>query len=175
MRDIFARKEINIGDGNIFYVQQYPPFEGLRVLGELQKVICPSLSGAVIGLKNDGFIGDGLAGGLMTLSENIDADKMEKLSKMLLNPQYVAVKIKGSKEVVALTEDVVNQIFTGRYFDMLYLMFKVAKENFLNFTQLTSVPTGLVTAVENLATNFAEKFQTSFNANISSTEPLTQE
>lgn len=25
----FSRKEISIGDGNIYYVQQYPPFEGL--------------------------------------------------------------------------------------------------------------------------------------------------
>lgn len=129
-RDIFARKEISIGDGNIYYVQQYPPFEGIKVLGELQKIILPALGGAAVGINQGGFLGDGLAGGLMNLSQNLDAENLERITKLLLNPQYVSVKVEGAKSAVRLDEMKLAEIFTGRYFDMLMLCYEVAKEIF---------------------------------------------
>ena len=174
MRDIYSRKEIILGKDK-FYVQQYPPLEGMKVLGELQGIISPAISGAAVGIKDSGILSDGLSGGLLMLAEKLDGEKLEYLSKLLLNPQYVAVKIEGKGQAVALDEDILAQIFTGRYIDMLFLMFKVAQVNFLDFTQLCSLPTGVVTAVENLKKVFAANLAENLNETVSFTEQSTQE
>ena len=79
----FDREKIKFGN-DTFYVQQFPPFEGMRVLGELQKIIVPVLSGAAVNtdLKGDmerTFV-EGVAGGLMTVSDCCpDKEKLEKI------------------------------------------------------------------------------------------------
>ena len=81
----FDREKIKFGN-DTFYVQQFPPFEGMRVLGELQKIIVPVLSGAAVNtdLKGDmerTFV-EGVAGGLMTVSDCCpDKEKLEKFLK----------------------------------------------------------------------------------------------
>ena len=174
MRDIFARKEIFFGN-DIFYVQQFPPFEGMKVLGELQKIICPALSGATIGFKDSGILAEVLGGGLMMLSEKLDGESMEKICKMLLNPQYVSVKIDGKGEAERLTEEKIAEIFTGRYFDMIILAVKIAKINFMDFTLLCGLPTGLVNAIENITQMFAANLAENLNATQSFTEQLKAE
>lgn len=174
-RDIFSRKKIEIGDGNIYYVQQYPPFEGMKVLGEMQKIILPALGGAATGFSLDGTLGTGVAGGLLNLSQNLDAEKLERLTKLLLNPEYVSVKVKGEKSAVRLDEDKIAEIFTGRYFDMLVLCYEVAKENFFDTTLLCSLPTGFVNALASIKSSLAENFQTNLNANSLSTEQSTED
>ena len=169
-RDIFARKEISICDGNIYYVQQYPPFEGMKVLGELQKIIFPAIGGAATGFNIDGTLGAGLAGSLLNLSQNLDAENLEKITKLLLNPQYVSVKVEGEKSAVRLDEMKIAEIFTGRYFDMLVLCYEVAKENFFDTTLLCALPTGLVNALASIKQTFQANFQTNLNAQSSSTE-----
>ncbi len=175
-RDIFARKKIIFGN-DVFYVQQYPPFEGIRVLGELQKVILPAIGGAAIGFSEHGF-GEGIAGSLLNISDNLDADKVETLSRMLLNPKYVAVDIGGTgdrNKFKQLDEDTIAEIFTGRYIDMIILMIKIAKENFADFTQLCGIPTGVARGIENVIAQFQESLTQSLNGNFSSTEQSTQE
>ena len=41
-----------------------------------------------------------------------------------------------------LTEDVIDEIFTGRTFDLFFLMAKVVQVNYLDFSMLSSLPIG---------------------------------
>ena len=174
MNDVGGRKKIVFGK-DIFFVMQYPPFYGMQVLGELQKIVLPALGGAAVGAKDGQNDVEGILGGLMMLSENITAEKLEKLSRMLLDEQYVSVKIGGKGAAIPLDENTLNALFTGRYFDMLVLMYEVAKVNFLDFQKLCGLPTGFAAAAEKIKQTFRGNFPQDLNENVSSTEPSKRE
>ena len=111
----------------------------------------------------------------MQFAATLDGDRLEKLSLMLLNPDYIAVKRSGKQEAERLTEDVMNELFEGRAFDVLVLMVQVAKANYADFTRLSSVPTGLQEALGEIVRAFREKFLMISDAAFSSTEPSNQE
>ena len=100
---------------------------------------------------------------------------VKKITKLLLNPQYVSVKVDGEKSAVRLDEIKIAEIFTGRYFDMLVLCYEVAKENFFDTTVLCSLPTGLVNALASIKSSLAANFQTNLNAQSLSTEQSSAE
>lgn len=161
-------KEVNLGN-SVFYIHQFPPFYAMHVLGELQKVIVPVLGGAVKGAKGtnlDANVDDlsvlvDVAGdAIASLPKHLNGDSLEKLSKMLLDPTYVAISIDGREKPIRLTEPVLDEVFIGRPIDMLVLMFKVVKVNFMDFQKLSSVPTGFQTAFGEITKKFTEKFQT---------------
>lgn len=176
MREIGDRTRVPLGD-DVFFIQKFPVFEGMRVLGELQKLLLPSIGGLAAGadLKSGKLEGEGLVAALMLLSENLNSDKMEKLSQTLLNEKYISVKVGGKGEAIPLDEETLNLIFTGRYFDVLVLMYYVAKVNYMDFSKLKGLPTGLVTAVEKIKRGFLESLQETSSEQSSSTEPLKAE
>ena len=64
----------------------------------------------------------------------------------ILDENYVAVEVtadNGTKTFTRLNEGLINEIFTGRTFDLLVLMIEVFKINFLDFSKLSSLPTGV--------------------------------
>lgn len=166
------RKPITMGK-DIFYVQQFPPFEGIRVFGELQKLILPTVGGVAMGTEQGEE--SGIMAGLMMLSENVDAEKTESIMRMLLNPLYVSVKIGGEGQAMPLDENTINRIFTGRYFDMLVLAYEIAKVNFLDFQKLCGLPTGLVAVIEGIKLKFRANLAENLNKNALSSAPLKAE
>ncbi|MFQ7191012.1 MAG: phage tail assembly chaperone [Megamonas funiformis] len=146
--------EVKIGD-DVFTVRQFPPFYAIRVLGELQKIITPALGGVLKGIsENNGDmdtenLGDMLqiiSNGLEKLAYTIDGDKLELALKLLLDEKYVAVKIEksnGKKDFIRLDEGAINEVFEGRIIDMIVLAIKIFKVNYLDFSQLSSVPIGV--------------------------------
>ena len=171
------RTEIKLG-ADTFFVQQFPPFEGLRVMGELQKIILPALGGAAVGTSNSNNFLEGLSGGLMLLAENLDGDKLEQLSKMLLRPDYIAVDVGSTgdrKNYRRLDESTIDTLFTGRYLDLVILMIKVAEVNFLDFRKLCGIPAGFAQGIDEIKSIFRANFAESLREKQLSTAQSTEE
>lgn len=150
-------KQIEQGE-YVFSVRQFAPFHAIKVLGELQKIIVPALGGLVGGAaKNpdadtNSFtsIAPVLSDALEKLAYTLDGDKLEKAVKMLLDAEYVAVKAKDGKDFVRLDEGAINEVFQGRVIDMIALAVEVFKVNYLDFSKLYSVPTGIRAALSEM-------------------------
>lgn len=156
-----------------FNIRQYPPFYALKVLGELQKVIAPILDGAISGVSKPdvkdtsrsdlAVIATVASGGLIKLSQHINGDDFEHISKLLLDPEYVYVKGKDYKSMEKLTEDVANEVFSGRPIDMIVLMMKVVAVNFMDFGKLCSIPSGVREVWDDLTSTSLEKLMSNSN------------
>ena len=135
----------------------------MKVLGELQKVLAPALGGAVGGMKpetldqdtnNVIFIGNTVADALNGLAHSLDGDTLEQASAMLLDPNFVSVAPLHTKDFQQLDESAVNEVFSGRIFDMIVLMVQVFKVNYMDFSKLSSVPTGVLETLRGLKQSF---------------------
>ena len=144
--DRFNRKSFQLGE-DVFFIQLIPPKESLKAWTEVQKVLLPALSGAMEGMniqsadETEHWV-NVVASAFQTLPYTLDSDKVEKLYSYLLNPEYIAVQRKEDKTPIRLTEDVIDEIFTGRTFDLFFLMAKVVQVNYLDFSMLSSLPIG---------------------------------
>ena len=152
--DRFNRKSFQLGE-DTFFIQLIPPKESIKAWTEVQKILLPALGGAMEGMnisvedENEKWV-NMVASACQTLPYTLDAEKVEKLYSYLLNPEYVAVQRKEDKTPIRLTEDIVDEIFTGRTFDLFFLMAKVVQVNYLDFSRLFSLPIGLRTNAEEI-------------------------
>ena len=165
--DRFNRKSFQLGE-DTFFVQLIPPKESIKAWTEVQKVLLPALSGAMEGMnisakyEKEKWV-NVVASAFQTLPYTLDADKVEKLYSYLLNPEYVAVQRKEDKTPIRLTEDLVDEIFTGRTFDLFFLMAKVVQINYLDFSKLCGLPIGFRQAVEQLKEKITESLANDSN------------
>ena len=145
--DRFNRKSFQLGE-DTFFVQLIPPKESMKAWTEIQKIILPAISGAMEGMsletetEQDKWFNSFIAA-CQTLPYTLDAENTEKLYSYLLNPEYVAVQRKEDKTPIRLTEDIVDEIFTGRTFDLFFLMAKVIQINYMDFSRLSALPIGI--------------------------------
>lgn len=165
--DRFNRKSFQLGE-DTFFVQLIPPKESIKAWTEVQKVLLPALSGAMEGMnisaedEKEKWV-NVVASAFQTLPYTLDADKVEKLYFYLLNPEYVAVQRKEDKTPIRLTEDLVDEIFTGRTFDLFFLMAKIVQINYLDFSRLCGLPIGFRQAVEQLKEKITESLANDSN------------
>lgn len=158
--DRFNRKSFQLGE-DVFFIQLIPPKESIKAWTEVQKVLLPALSGAMEGMnisaenEKEKWV-NVVASAFQTLPYTLDADKVEKLYSYLLNPEYVAVQRKEDKTPIRLTEDLVDEIFTGRTFDLFILMAKVVQVNYLDFSKLCGVPIGFRQTAEEIQAKITE-------------------
>lgn len=160
-------KEVPMGD-DVFYIHRFNAFKAMRVLGDVQKVILPVIGGAMKGLGSaspdadttDMTVVAGAAQEIfMTLPERLDGERLESLARTLIMGENVAVSIGGNSRQSWLNESLVNQVFVGRSFDMLALMWHVFNHNYMDFSMLSSVPAGVQGALAELKRKFQEKLQ----------------
>ena len=128
---------------NTFYVRAFPPLQGLKLYGDLQKAITAALKG---GLTSDGEtenVKEALLGAqinigaiLAQLGESFNGEVLAQFSERLLDAEYVSVKIKGEEEAIMLTEDVMNELFTGKLVELLKLEKFIIEVNFGDFFAL---------------------------------------
>jgi len=153
-----------------FAIRQMPPFRAMKVLGELQKVVGPAIGGLTKGVKpnmldmetdNVEFISSLVSETLGAIAENVDGDKLEKVLAMVLDPAYVSVAKLHTTDFQQLDESAVNEVFSGRAIDMLVLAAQVVKVNYLDFSRLSTVPTGAQTALRGLTQSFRGLIPTS--------------
>lgn len=138
----FEVKNRKIG-ANTFYVRAFPPLQGLKLYGDLQKAITAALKG---GLTSDGEtenVKEALLGAqinigaiLAQLGESFNGEVLAQFSERLLDAEYVSVKIKGEEEAIMLTEDVMNELFTGKLVELLKLEKFIIEVNFGDFFAL---------------------------------------
>lgn len=161
----------------VFYIHRFPPFMAMRVLGELNKVVGPVMGGAAKGLQNIEGAGENLEalstvlGSALQNLMMIDGDVMEHVLRLVLNEEYVSVSTNGTKNDLAhLTEEKINEVFEGRPIDMIMLAVKVVRVNYLDFSMLSSIPTGFLGALGAMKSAFLENFQTNLETSSLSTE-----
>lgn len=138
----FEVKNRKIG-ANTFYVRAFPPLQGLKLYGDLQKAITAALKG---GLTSNGEMEDmkeALLGAqinvgaiLAQLGESFNGEVLAQFSERLLDAEYISVKIKGEEEASMLTEDVINELFTGKLVELLKLEKFIIEVNFGDFFAL---------------------------------------
>lgn len=159
--------EVEIG-GNIFYIRQFDPFQALKVLGELQKLITPILGGVAGAISKNGvdkditdirIVAAALQDVFNALPDQLDGEKLHALSKKLLNAEFIGVMIDGEGQPVKLSTDRINDVFTGNPYDMLRLMFEVAKANYADFSMLSNIPLGLRGAFGEIKSKFLENLR----------------
>jgi len=158
--DRFNRKSFQLGE-DTFFIQLIPPKESMKAWTEIQKILMPAISGAMEGAKLTAETEqekwfNTVASALQTLPFTLDADKMERLYAYLLNPEYIAVQRKQDKTPIRLSEDIIDEIFTGRTFDLFFLMAKVVQINYMDFSNLFSVPIGFRTHAEEIKQKVTE-------------------
>lgn len=158
--DRFNRKSFQLGE-DVFFIQLIPPKESIKAWTEVQKVLLPALGGAMEGMNiasadETEHWANVVASAFQTLPYTLDADKVEKLYSYLLNPEYIAVQRKEDKTPIRLTEDLVDEIFTGRTFDLFILMAKVVQVNYLDFSKLCGVPIGFRQTAEEIQAKITE-------------------
>ena len=94
---------------------------------------------------------------------HLDADKVENLYSYLLNPEYIAVQRKEDKTPIRLTEDIIDEIFTGQDFDFVLPDGKNRQINYLDFSKLCGLPIGFRENAEQIKHKnygkFSERFQ----------------
>ena len=138
----FEVKNRKIG-ANTFYVRAFPPLQGLKLYGDLQKAITAALKG---GLTSNGEMEDmkeALLGAqinvgaiLAQLGESFNGEVLAQFSERLIDAEYVSVKIKGEEEAIMLTQDVINELFTGKLVELLKLEKFIIEVNFGDFFAL---------------------------------------
>lgn len=117
--------------------------QGLKLYGDLQKAITAALKGGLTSDSETEDMKEALLGAqinigaiLAQLGESFNGEVLAQFSERLLDAEYVSVKIKGEEEAIMLTEDVINELFTGKLVDMLKLEKFIIEVNFGDFFAL---------------------------------------
>lgn len=138
----FEVKNRKIG-ANTFYVRAFPPLQGLKLYGDLQKAITAALKGGLTSNGETEDMKEALLGAqinigaiLAQLGESFNGEVLAQFSERLLDAEYVSVKIKGEDEAIMLTEDVINELFTGKLIELLKLEKFIIEVNFGDFFAL---------------------------------------
>ncbi len=138
----FEVKNRKIG-ANTFYVRAFPPLQGLKLYGDLQKAITAALKGGLTSNGETEDMKEALLGAqinvgaiLAQLGESFNGEVLAQFSGRLLDAEYVSVKIKGEEEAIMLTEDVINELFTGKLVELLKLEKFIIEVNFGDFFAL---------------------------------------
>lgn len=138
----FEVKNRKIG-ANTFYVRAFPPLQGLKLYGDLQKAITAALKGGLTSNGETENMKEALLGAqinigaiLAQLGESFNGEVLAQFSERLLDAEYVSVKIKGEDEAIMLTEDVINELFTGKLIELLKLEKFIIEVNFGDFFAL---------------------------------------
>ena len=131
------RAQFKIANGNVFFIRRYDAFLSLRILGEVQKkflVAFTSLMEARDEAAGQEAQERNLFKAIDNVSKSLDGDSMVALVKLVLNPEFVSVKV-PNEDPEKLDEGMLNRT-TDSLFDVVSLVVAVLKENYTElFTQ----------------------------------------
>ena len=130
------RFEVELENGNKFYIRRYDPFLALEILGEVQKKFLPSIA-AFFEARDSIDKGEGTDAAMKAIemiSRNLDGKSLIGLVKTVLNPDYVSVSI-GSEPPIRLDEGTIN-LACDDVSDTIMLVVEVLRYNYEKlFTQ----------------------------------------
>ncbi len=151
----------------VFYIRQFMPFYAMRAWGELQKIIAPVIGGAVSEIKNDNMDTEIRRYGVHRRSARKCAEQFSAENKWRANRTrkrifYLTRNTSASHQRArkrtssSSTKARLNEVFSGRPIDMIVLMVKIFKVNYLDFSKLSSVPIGFRNQLGEVTTAFRE-------------------
>lgn len=115
-----------------FRIRPFDAFKQLRMFGDLQKEVLPSVGGVMnvaLASKADDEKTDASAiQAFRALSSNFSGDQLEKWAKLLIDPEYVSFEVQG-EEPRKLTKLYYGEAFAD-FSMVLELMFHIGKANF---------------------------------------------
>ena len=134
MNELGSRTEVHLKsvEDATFYVQSFNPFDAIKILGDLQKIIAPIMGGVVGQQGDDVKVGMSVEAICKGLHDYVDGDNLLRVMKMLINPDFISVSIEGGQPK-RLTDDLVNLVFAGRTQGLFELCYEVIKINYDGF------------------------------------------
>ena len=130
------REEIVIGE-TTFYVQKFAAMEQLRIFGDLQKTILPSIGklfGSTSKADSEEGAQDSFGDALAQLSAKLDGNELIKLAKTLINPELVTVQRDdlNNGEDLKLRQDKFDVVFSDMS-EIIELIEFILRLNFTGF------------------------------------------
>jgi len=125
-----ARQEVVIGT-TTFYLQTFAPRDALRIFGDLQKELLPSLGGvlAAVASQDEGDLNpDALLAGIKSFSISLDGKALDAWCDRLIDPERVAFERNG-KDARKLSKANMDEAFED-FAEILELLFHIIKLNF---------------------------------------------
>lgn len=125
-----ARQEVVIG-ATTFYLQTFAPRDALRIFGDLQKELLPSLGGvlAAVASEDGGDINpETLLAGIKSFSVSLDGKALDAWCDRLIDPERVTYE-KNGKDARKLTKANMDDAFED-FAEILELLFHIIKLNF---------------------------------------------
>lgn len=125
-----ARQEVVIGAAT-FYLQTFAPRDALRIFGDLQKELLPSLGGvlAAVASQDEGDLNpDALLAGIKSFSISLDGKALDAWCDRLIDPERVAFERNG-KDARKLSKANMDEAFED-FAEILELLFHIIKLNF---------------------------------------------
>ncbi len=128
-----ARKEVTIGAA-VFYLQTFAPLDQLRIFGDLQKELLPSLGGVLAAAASKGEDGDvgfdeaSLVNAIRAFSGSLDGKGLEAWCAKLIDSERVTFERDG-KDARKLTKSNMDHAFED-FTEILELLFHIIQLNF---------------------------------------------
>lgn len=127
-----ARKEVTIGQ-TTFYLSTFAPREQLKIFGDLQKELLPSLGGVLAaavgkGEEDAGLDEGALLGALRSFSTSLDGKGLDAWCDRLIDCERVTFE-KSGKDARKLTKAQMDEAFED-FAEILELLFHIIQLNF---------------------------------------------
>lgn len=156
-------KEVEF-DGVTFYIRPMDPFEAVKLMGDLQKVISPIIGKVtevfyankkdkdgkeekkmnIEDLINSDMASANVGAIFNALADNIDGDNLQLFLKRILDSRYIAFKTYEMKDAQKLDTGIISEVFGGNLSGMYRLAWEVLLHNYGDFLSIFSSLSGLV-------------------------------
>lgn len=120
--------------GHTYFIRRFEPFLALRIFGTLQKSFLASALHLldVRDAQDEKDAVAALAKAVSETSAKMDGDSLVALAKLLIQAEYVSVRMADETNVRKLDEGMINLAMGGAD-DLILLCVEVVKVNYANF------------------------------------------
>lgn len=127
------REQVTIGE-TVYYVKPFSAMEQIRIFGDLQKTILPSVGKLLNNTDGKAENMDDFVAGLTSLSSQLDGAELVKLAKMLIQPELVTANNDrvNNGEDFKLTHNKFDDVFEDMS-EIIELVIFILKLNFAPF------------------------------------------
>lgn len=131
-------KEIEL-NGHKLFIRKFEPFHGLRVIGALQaRFLIPfAVSMRMQTAPTEDLAVEAVTKAARELSNNIGGENLVEIAKLLIDPTYIGIKVRGQGDAKRLDEGMIN--LNLELADLLDLCKASLLFNFLDFGKRAAI------------------------------------
>lgn len=143
--------EVDI-NGNTYFINRFPPFQALEILGDLQKQFVGPILSQIDGKETpkdaDGNLvlspdsRKGLMDSISKISNNLDGRTLRLIAERLLDKNCISVALDGDKDNVRKLDAGAQGLAFSGVADIVELCWEVLKHNYAEVITRLSSPTG---------------------------------